>query len=93
MVYHKHIEVKIFHVFKERHMDTVYYVSDGILVLEGGQSIPTYGIAAKDNGSIISEFSDVSINKSFTEKVVKLLNDCRVEPCHFYDVVIDELNR
>ena len=75
-------------------MNIIYCVSDSVLVLEGGQNIPTYGIAAKDgNGDTVSEFPDVSINKSFTEKVVKLLNKCMVEPCHFYDVVIDELNR
>jgi len=75
-------------------MITTYSISRSVLVLESGQVIPTYGIRLTDeNGVRISELSDVSINKSFTEKVVKLLNDCKVEPCHFYDVVIDELNR
>lgn len=75
-------------------MNTVYSVSKNVLILESGQIIPTYGIALTDeNGTKISELSDVSVNKSFTEKVVKLLNECKVEPCHFYDVVIDELNR
>lgn len=89
-----HMRVKKIHEIEERHMNTRYSVSYGVLVLEGGQNIPTYGIVATDeNGGLVSEFPDVSINKSFTEKVVKLLNECMVEPCHFYDVVIDELNR
>lgn len=75
-------------------MNTVYSVSKSVLILESGQIIPTYGIVLTDeNGTKVSELSDVSVNKSFTEKVVKLLNECKVEPCHFYDVVIDELNR
>ena len=75
-------------------MSTTYSVSKDVLILESGQIIPTYSIVLTDeNGMKLSELSDVSVNKSFTEKVVKLLNDCKVEPCHFYDVVIDELNR
>ena len=75
-------------------MNTIYSVSKDVLILESGQIIPTYGIVLTDeNGTKISEMSDISVNKSFTEKVVKLLNECKVEPCHFYDVVIDELNR
>lgn len=75
-------------------MKNTYSMSKSVLVLESGQVIPTYGIMVKnDSGAKISEFSDVSVNKSFTEKLVKLLNECQVEPCHFYDVVIDELNR
>ena len=75
-------------------MKNTYCISKSVLVLETGQIIPTYGIVLNDDsGTKISEFSDISVNKSFTEKIVKLLNECQVEPCHFYDVVIDELNR
>lgn len=75
-------------------MDTIYSLSVGVLELENNDIMVTYGIVAKNSdGEKISEFSDVSINKAFTEKVIDLLNLCKVEPCHFYDVVIDEINR
>lgn len=75
-------------------METVYSISKNIVIIDGGQVLLTYGIVAVDgSGNKVSEFRDVSVNKSFTERVIKLLNDCRVEPCHFFDVVNDELNR
>lgn len=62
--------------------------------VEGIGNLNTYGISAADpNGKAVSEFPDVSLNKSFTEKIVKLLNECKVKLCHFNDVVIDEINR
>lgn len=75
-------------------MNTTYSISKNVLVLDKQQIFVTYGIIAKDSdGNKISEFNDVSLNKSFTENVVNLLNDCEVEPCHFFEVVLDELNR
>lgn len=75
-------------------MSTTYSISKSILVIDEQQMFVTYGIVAKDSdGNKISEFSDVSVNKSFTERVVGLLNDYEVEPCHFFEVVLDELNR
>ena len=75
-------------------MNTTYSISKNVLVLDKQQIFVTYGIVAKDSdGNKISEFSDVSLNKNFTENVVSLLNDCEVEPCHFFEVVLDELNR
>ncbi len=75
-------------------MRTVYSISKNIIIIDGGQVLVTYGIAATDSrGNRVSEFRDVSVSRSFTERVIKLLNDCRVEPCHFFDVVTDELNR
>lgn len=75
-------------------MNTTYSISKNVLVLDKQQIFITYGIVAKDSdGNKISEFNDVSLNKNFTENVVNLLNDCEVEPCHFFEVVLDELNR
>lgn len=75
-------------------MDTRYSLSKDVLILEDKKIMLTYGIIAEDeNGDKISEFNDVSVNREFTESIIELLNMCKVEPCHFYDVVIDELNR
>lgn len=75
-------------------MNTVYSISKNVLIIDDNQVLLTYGITAFDeNGTAVSEFRDVSVSRSFTERVIKLLNDCRVELCHFYDVVLDELNR
>ena len=75
-------------------MKTKYTVSNGVLVLEDKSIMLTYGIIAEnENGEKISEFRDVSVNRELTEKIAELLNLCKVEPCHFFDVVIDELNR
>ena len=75
-------------------MATVYSVSKSVLVLEDNSIMLTYGIVAEnENKEKIAEFSDVSVNREFTEKIAELLNLCKVEPCHFYDVVIDEINR
>lgn len=76
-------------------MKTVYSITKSALVLEDGNFVLTYGIEAtdQDSGNTLSEFKDVSVNKSLTERIVTLLNTCEVEVCHFYDVIIDELNR
>lgn len=75
-------------------METVYSISKNIVIIDDGQVLLTYGIVAADrSGNRLSEFPDVSVNRSFTERVVKLLNGCRVEHCHFFEVVTDELNR
>lgn len=75
-------------------METVYSISKNAVIIEEGGVLLTYGIVAHNGGGEkISEFPDVSVNKSFTERVVSLLNECKVEPCHFFDVVLDELNR
>ena len=75
-------------------MSVKYSVINSAVIIEGNRLLMTYGIAAEnENGEKISEFSDVSVNKAFTEKIAKLLNNAEVAPCHFYEVVIDELNR
>ena len=76
-------------------MKALYSITKGALVLDNGNFILTYGIEAtdKENGSPLSKFSDVSVNRSTAERIVSLLNSCEIELCHFHDVVIDELNR
>lgn len=56
-------------------------------------SYNTYGIRATKNEEPIDEFHDVSLDKRFAENIVEKLNSCKIELCHFHDVVIDELNR
>ncbi|MBR3835860.1 MAG: hypothetical protein IKJ69_03620 [Clostridia bacterium] len=75
-------------------MTIEYKLTNDILLLDDG-FIPTYGIQASDteSGDILSCFNDVSVNKDFTQQIVDLLNLCKVDLCHFYDVVVDELNR
>ena len=55
----------------------------------------TYGIQAvsKSTAEPLGDFHDVSVDRSFVENVVNLLNTNDVELSHFRDVVIDELNR
>lgn len=55
----------------------------------------TYGIQAvsKNTAEPVGDFHDVSVDRSFVENVVNLLNTNDVELLHFRDVVIDELNR
>jgi hypothetical protein len=76
-------------------MKALYSITKGALVLDNGTFILTYGIEAtdKENGSPLSKFADVSVNRNTAERIVSLLNSCEIELCHFYDVVIDELNR
>ncbi len=76
-------------------MKAIYSLSKNALTLEDGNFILTYGITATDseNGEPLSEFKDVSVNKSFTEKIIKTLNSCEVELCHFHEVIYDELNK
>ena len=76
-------------------MKVLYSVTKGALVLDDENFILTYGIEAtnSENGSPLSKFSDVSVSKSTTERIVSILNSCEIELCHFYEVVIDELNR
>lgn len=76
-------------------MKVLYSITKGALVLDDGNFILTYGIEATDseNSSPLSQFTDVSVSRSTTERIVSVLNSCEVELCHFHNVVIDELNR
>lgn len=76
-------------------MSIEYTLTNDVLLLEDGNYILTYGIQARDrhNGEVLSSFNDVSVNKSFTQNVIDLLNTCKVELCHFHDVVVDEIGR
>lgn len=75
-------------------MKTQYSITKNVLIVDEHQMFVTYGIVAEDeNGEKLSEFTDVSVNRKLTENIIKLLNDCRVEVCHFFEVVTDELNR
>ena len=76
-------------------MKVTYSMINDALLLDDGNFILTYGIQATDteSGEKLSLFNDVSVSKSFTQRVIDILNTCEVEICHFHDVVTDELNR
>lgn len=76
-------------------MKVDYTIAKNVLFLEDGNCILTYGIEAHDgtNGELLDIFEDVSVNSAFTENIVDILNTCKIELCHFRDVIIDELNR
>ncbi len=75
-------------------MKIEYKLTNDILLLDN-DFLPTYGIQASDteSGDVLSCFNDVSVNRDFVQHIVDLLNLCKVELCHFYDVVTDEINR
>lgn len=75
-------------------MKPLYSVSKSVIEITGNELLLTYGITAFDeHGEKLSEFDDVSVSKNVTERIAELLNSCEVELCHFYDTVLDELNR
>ncbi len=76
-------------------MRAVYSISKNALLLDDGNFILTYGITATDteSGETLDEFRDVSVNKSFTQRIIDTLNKCEVELCHFQEIIINELNR
>ncbi len=55
--------------------------------------VDTYGISAMCGESTLKSVSDISTDMSFVVELVQKLNFFEVELCHFYDVIIDELNR
>lgn len=72
-----------------------YSMIKNALILEDGNCIITYGIEARNStdGELLDIFEDVSVNSSFTENIIDILNTCKIEICHFRDVIIDELNK
>lgn len=76
-------------------MKVDYTMTKSAIFLEDGNCILTYGIEARDcdDGERLDIFEDVSVNPVFTKNIIDILNTCKIELCHFRDVVIDELNR
>lgn len=76
-------------------MDIEYLRVERIAEVENRSQTTTYGIVAvsKTTKEKLAEFSDVSLNEDFVTNLTDLLNSCEVELCHFFDVIIDELNR
>ena len=76
-------------------MKVDYSMIKNALILEDGNCIITYGIEARDgtDGELLDTFEDVSVNASFTKNIIDILNTCKIEICHFRDVIIDELNK
>lgn len=76
-------------------MKVEYFLIEEKIKTEEFEIYDTYGIAARCNNDVMTElkFSDVSLDRSFAENILNILNSHEVEICHFYDVVLDELNR
>lgn len=76
-------------------MKVDYTMTKNVLFLESGDCILTYGIEARNStdGTLLDIFEDVSVNSAFTENIINILNTCKIELCHFRDIIIDELNR
>ena len=76
-------------------MKADYSMIKNVLFLEDGSWLLTYGIEARDqaDGELLDKFEDVSVNAKFTENIIDILNSCKIELCHFRDVITDELNR
>ena len=62
------------------------------LTLSGGESISTYGVEMMSCDGI-EPFPDVSVDAAEVQRLVDLLRDNAVEPCHFRDVVTDYITR
>lgn len=75
-------------------MNIEYQLTKTYIYLEN-QQFYTYGIDAinRSTAKIQSQISDVSLDKSFVQQVIDLLNSAEVELCHFAEVVEDELNK
>lgn len=75
-------------------MDIQYFVIKGKIYTEN-QELTTYGISAVDRKTALtkSEFDDISFNIDLVCRLADLMNLEKIELCHFYDVVLDELNR
>ena len=64
---------------------TIYHSPDG-------ERVKTYGVEmVSAEGDV--EFPDVDLSASAVDRLVALLRECRVEPCHFRDVVTDYIEQ
>ena len=50
-----------------------------------------YGIDVFDNGHLIKSACGITDVKTDAEKLVNLLNDLKIELCHFEDIIEDYL--
>lgn len=75
-------------------MDVEYCITESTIYFDNCK-FNTYGISAviKTSTKISSEFSDVSLDKAFVERLTNILNLSEIEECQFREVIIDELNR
>ena len=57
-----------------------------------GEHVKTYGVEMTSAEGDV-EFPDVDLSASAVDRLVTLLRECRVEPCHFRDVVTDYIEQ
>lgn len=57
-----------------------------------GERVRTYGVKMVSAGDSV-EFPDVDLSAAAVDRLVFLLQEQRVEPCHFRDVVTDYIEQ
>lgn len=73
-------------------MKPAYFITESTVFIEEKGHICAYGIGFSDGKDPnVLLITDVSADKSLVEKIIKLLNDNRVSPEHFYYVLEDIL--
>lgn len=50
-----------------------------------------YGVALYKRGKPVKSIPDITEDYDKAKKLVELFNDCKIEPCHIYDIVEDFL--
>ena len=61
------------------------------IIEEKGASRAEYGIILLDNGAEVFRIPKISENRRDIEELTALLNELKIEPCHFEDIVEDYL--
>ena len=61
------------------------------IIEEKGASRAEYGIILLDNGAEVFRIPKISENRRDIEELGALLNELKIEPCHFEDIVEDYL--
>ena len=69
-----------------------YIISESKLNIDDAE-VDTYGITAYCGKTALKTIDDISTDRNFVISLIEKLNFHQVELCHFYDIVIDELNR
>ena len=61
------------------------------IIEEKGASRAEYGIILLDNGAEVARVPKISENRRDIEELTALLNELKIEPCHFEDIIEDYL--
>ena len=61
------------------------------IIEEKGALRAEYGIALLKNGAEVARVPKISENRRDIEELAALLNELKIEPCHFEDIIEDYL--